>query len=250
MTALRSRHAYVFVHGLLGFSELRIAGRPIRYFRRLKETLQGLGYAVSFPALPPTRGVAERAQALAAHLHTLQCEALCLIGHSMGGLDARHLIHRLDPQRRVCALVSVATPHRGSPLADWALRSRWPLPMLLRAIAGPALRDLTPAACARFNAATPDRKDVQYWSYAGARPLQEIPPWMRYWARLVQRREGDNDVLVSVDSARWGTFKGILRATHFEQIGWGLAPARAAIRRPFDHLGFYRALLSELDALV
>lgn len=250
MTTPHNGRTYVFAHGLLGFHELRMGGRPIRYFRRLEETLQDLGYAVSFPALPPTSGVDQRAQTLARHLQTIDREPLCLIGHSMGGLDARYLIRRLDPQRRVRALVSVATPHRGSPLADWALRSRWPLPRLLRAIAGPALRDLTPEACARFNAATPDRDDVQYWSYAGARALKEIPPWLRYWARLVQRQEGDNDVLVSVRSARWGTFKGILRASHFEQIGWSLAPAKPAIRRPFDHLGFYRRLLTELDTLV
>jgi triacylglycerol lipase len=66
----------------------------------------------------------------------------------------------------------------------------------------------------------------------------------------VRRQEGDNDVLVSVSSARWGEFRGILRATHFEQIGWCLAPARTVIQRSFDHLGFYRRVLAGLDALV
>ncbi len=45
-----------------------------------------------------------------------------IIAHSMGGLDARYLISRLQPKGvDVRSLVTVATPHRGSALADYII---------------------------------------------------------------------------------------------------------------------------------
>ena len=37
----------------------------------------------------------------------------------MGGLDARYMIGQLGMADRVAALLTVTTPHRGSPYADW-----------------------------------------------------------------------------------------------------------------------------------
>jgi pimeloyl-ACP methyl ester carboxylesterase len=44
-----------------------------------------------------------------------------LLGHSMGGLIARSLAH--DPRVQACvhSVTTVSTPHRGTPLADWAI---------------------------------------------------------------------------------------------------------------------------------
>lgn len=248
MGSPRTGRIYVFAHGLLGFSQLRLGWKKIAYFRGLPEALHELGYAASFARTPPTREIARRAQALHRHIQGLRGE-IVLIGHSMGGLDCRHLATHLDESHRIRAVVTVGSPHRGSPLAVRALTSPWALCRIARAIARPALADLTPAACARFNEQTPDREDVRYISYAGARPVEELPRILRYWSRLIQEREGDNDCMVSVSSARWGEFREVLRADHYELAGWSLAPADPAIQRPFDHFGFYRALLNELDAL-
>lgn len=47
-----------------------------------------------------------------------------LIGHSMGGLDARYLITHLQPEAfTVKTLTTIATPHRGSAFADYLLVS-------------------------------------------------------------------------------------------------------------------------------
>ena len=45
-----------------------------------------------------------------------------VIGHSMGGLDARYMVSRLGMAERVKSLTTVATPHRGSAFADWGVR--------------------------------------------------------------------------------------------------------------------------------
>ena len=45
-----------------------------------------------------------------------------LIGHSMGGLDARYLVTHLQPEAfTVKTLTTIATPHRGSAFADYLL---------------------------------------------------------------------------------------------------------------------------------
>ena len=68
---------------------------------------------------------------------------------------------------------------------------------------------------------------------------------MRPGARLVTSEEGDNDGLTAVSSARWGTFRGSIRADHFELVGWSLGLSDKTTARPFPHLDFYRQLLNE-----
>jgi len=244
---LNDRPAIVFVHGLLGFSCLRLASRPIICcFRGVSERLEKTGLRALFPAVPRRGSVEERAEALARYVSGIDCDTVHIVAHSMGGLDARFLIHRLDPNRRVRSLITVGTPHHGSPLAEWVLEERTVLARLLRRLTLPGVRDLTPEACARFNETTPDRPDVRYRSFAGSRSAGEMPPWFRPWTRMLEARAGPNDSQVPVASARWGEFRGIIRADHLELVGWSLGPADARTARPFDHLGLYSAIAASL----
>lgn len=242
----KNSHAIVFVHGILGFSSRRILGKEVHYFRALQPQLRDFPRPIYFPALPSVGLVEDRARALARYLEGLRDDRIDLIAHSMGGLDGRYLIHHLDPQRRIRSLTTIATPHRGSPLAQWTLDNRGLLSAFLRRITTPGLLDLTPAACARFNAEIIDRPDVVYRSYAGHRPINEMPLILRPWTRAMQESDGDNDSQVPVASAVWGEFRGTLRADHLELPGWnfGLPDKRKA--RPFDHIGFYRRLVQQL----
>jgi triacylglycerol lipase len=93
----------------------------------------------------------------------------------MGGLDARHAItNRNDLVQRVATLVTIGTPHRGSPVADAVANRTGPLldqiPDLLRRKLESnteALRDLTTAVCSAFDDATPDAASVRYINVAG-----------------------------------------------------------------------------------
>ena len=55
-------------------------------------------------------------------------DPLHVIAHSMGGLDARYAIRNV-PQvaDRVKTLVTIGTPHRGSPVADAVVARTGPL---------------------------------------------------------------------------------------------------------------------------
>ena len=236
----------VFVHGFLGCGRLPLI--DVAFFRGADALMAGIGAPSLMPSLPRGGGVESRAAALARALEKSDARRLVLIGHSMGGLDSRLVAARMDPGRRIKAVVSLGTPHRGSPLADAALAGKGALAAYAK-LRGwrPALADLSRAGAARFNDAVRDRPDVRYVSYAGIRPAAETPLWARRFQRLIAAEDGDNDGQVSVASARWGDFRRTVRADHWELIGWNLGLARPAVARPYPHIELLKAAV--LDGL-
>ncbi len=120
----------VLLHGL---------GRTPRSMAGLARRLAAAGHRVENPGYPSRRlGIAACAAHLRPALSAIRHRAgspLVLVGHSMGGLVARHLA-AADPGL-AAGLVTLGTPHRGSEAADRVSDFR-----LGRAVFGPALRDL------------------------------------------------------------------------------------------------------------
>jgi triacylglycerol lipase len=234
----------VFVHGFLGCGRIPVIN--VTMFRGVDTLMASVGAPYLMPSLPRGGNVEARAAVLARVLERSEARRLVLIGHSMGGLDARLVAARMDPRRRIKAVVTLGTPHRGSPLADHALRGNGALATYAKWRGWrPALADLTPAGAARFNDAIRDRPDVRYLSYAGARPEAEMPLWARRFQRMIAHHDGDNDGQVSVTSARWGDSRAVVRADHWELIGWNLGLARAAAARPYPHPALLKAALDD-----
>src|SRR5262245_38584180 len=127
MTALH--HPVVFAHGLLGFDYLRLGPwRLACYWSNLPEAVRAAGNRVHVAKVAPVGRVAERAGQLKTFLDE-HCpnEQVHIISHSMGGLDSRYLISKLGMASRVLSLTTIATPHRGTPFADWGLRRLMPV---------------------------------------------------------------------------------------------------------------------------
>lgn len=240
--------ALIFVHGILGFAERSFWGVKIHYFRRLAAELKDCGIPCYFPALPPVGTVADRAASLARYIATLRSKRLFLVGHSMGGLDCRYLCHTFDREHRVRAVVTVGTPHRGTPLADSLLHGSGTASALAQRWMMPGLGELTTTAGERFNRDVPDRSDVRYFSYAGSRPVAEMPICFRPWTRRLASEVGDNDSQVPVTSAAWGDYCGTVRAGHLELVGWNMGLPATSHERPFAHVALYRTIVSKLLA--
>lgn len=244
-----TRYPVVFLHGMLGYSLIRMQmPDDCNCFSPLRQFLHERGFRVLFPQVHPTGGVTARAAELCELIRRWTDEPVNLIAHSMGGLDARHMITHLDMARQVRSLTTVCTPHRGSYLADWFLahyRDRVPLLLALEALGFnvDGFRDCTPEACRQFNAVTPDVPGVRYFSYGGDVPQSRVSPALRRGWSLLTSTEGPNDGMVSIRSSHWGEYLGTLHADHFAQTPDGLY-LRAG--EDFDALGFYSRLVEDL----
>lgn len=219
------RHPVVLVHGFMGFDAMGRGPFRSEYFRGVSSHLRELGAEVFAARLPPLAGVRERAERLAEQIRALPFERVNIVAHSMGGVDARYAISRLGLSRRVAALVTIGTPHRGTPLANVVARiiDRRTRVRAARALGFEAIFDLTTASMERFNEEVPDAPDVKYVCCVATTPL--------FRARL-------GDGLVPVDSQRWGDVLFEIDADHWSQIGWSTRfDARALYERIVVELG-------------
>ncbi len=215
----------VLVPGLTLFDKLFGPDRPSPgHFPGVRAYFAARGVDVVLARVSPTAGVVTRAAELAAFVRArFGPRPVHLIGHSLGGLDARYAVSRLGLGARVLSLTTVGTPHRGTPFADWGVarfaRLLRPLFAALRVPAG-AFDDLTTAACARFNEAVPDVPGVIYRAVAGVCGKPWLGPEWRLPAGIVGRAEGPNDGVVSVASATWGLATDIWLADHLNLVNW------------------------------
>jgi triacylglycerol lipase len=238
----------VLVHGLFGFDQFRVGPwLRLEYFHGIPDALRQAGNRVFSARLSPTGGIACRAEQLRDFLlqHS-PGEPVHLFAHSMGGLDSRYLISRLNMAGHVLSLTTLGTPHRGSPFADWAMGR------LVRLV-GPvfdtfalprqAFADLTVASCREFNEQTPDAPGVRYFSVAGRfRPCWYNPSW-HLSAPIVEKQEGPSDGIVSVASATWGESCEQWEGDHMSLINWTQPGTPAGCG---DRLPHYAALVGRL----
>lgn len=223
----------VLVHGLCGFDRLYAFGRSVLdYFPGVREQLEAGGNRVFAACVRPTAGVADRALDLKRFVErAVPAGPVHLIGHSMGGLDARYMISRLGMESRVRSLTTVGTPHRGTAFADWGVRhfGRLLAPFLGAAgVPYRAFHDLTTDSCRRFNEEVPDVPGVRYFSVAGVCDAEFLGAEWLLPHRIVGRAEGPNDGVVSVASASWGEQTEVWRGDHLNLVNW---PNRIAVRR-------------------
>lgn len=250
----------VLVHGILGFDRLPLVGA---YFRGIREALVADGNVVPEPPQLNTAGsIEERTDNLEDYLNSpanpgVFGKQVHLIAHSMGGLDARHLISRNNFafSQRVLSLTTIGTPHGGTPFADVGdARFEYVIDALLATgVDVRGFRDLTVAAAVDFNANHPDaiaplaKNTVSYFSIAG----QFAPGWadiLRIPHEIIVGAEaGENDGLVPVASARHGEFLGIWQADHFRLVNQGtnliLTPQE---RADSSIVNGYRAIVQRL----
>jgi triacylglycerol lipase len=240
--------AVVLVHGYLCMS------RALYWqgLLPLRRELTLLGFPVVRSCQPRTGPVAARARQLARHLEALPYRRLILVGHSMGGLDARYVASRLDPERRISHVVTIGTPHRGTAVADWALRDTIWFTRFVRSIDRGALIDLSLEGADRLNAAMPDREDVGYVSLAGVCTPEQLVGTLRRMSERLAQDEGVNDGVVSLRSALRGPLTVSTSANHLELIGQrllnGTVGPAAQVGRLVEPVAILRTLLRRMLA--
>ncbi|KXG51871.1 uncharacterized protein PGRI_092640 [Penicillium griseofulvum] len=254
------KYPVVLAHGLLGFDEIRLAGPylpGVQYWRGIKEALTARGIEVITATVPPSGSIEARAEQLTRNIEAgARGKDVNIIAHSMGGLDSRYMISHIRPEKfKVLSLTTIASPHRGSSVADYVLDQIGAdrLPQIYYAlnrlnVETGAFAQLTRKYMTEtFNPNTPDVEDVRYFSY-GAAVDPSIWSAFRLSHRVLAEIEGPNDGLVSVSSSRWGGdagYKGTLMGvSHLDLINWTnrlkwLVGEVTGNRRKFNAIAFY-----------
>lgn len=258
----------VLLHGMAGFAKLEVGPVQVTYFKGVVEELTKHGESVYVTLAPPYDTSEVRARAIATQLDEILARTgkrkVNLIGHSQGGLDARVLAspRGLGYGDRIASITTVATPHRGSAVADALLDAVDVLPegpvddvldgalKLLEVTAYELHTDahlraqgtmLTERYMQQvFNPKYVDDPRVAYRSYAGRTNLRTgvldcggatypndpfdvrmSQPMLTPLAAFLE--EGlalkVNDGLVTVESAKWGTFEECVPADHLQEVG-------------------------------
>jgi triacylglycerol lipase len=188
-----------------------------------------------------------------------------IIAHSHGTLYTRYAISNLGLSSKVASYTSLCGPHRGSAVADVIIdilpdAGEWLVGTALDIIYALLMGDSSPDSVQNaydvsrpfmnnvFNPNTPNMAGVYYQSWATkikylTADLVLEPTWL-----LLNFYEGSNDGLVSVTSAQWGNFRGVVEGawwcggvSHINAINhfFGITPG-------FDAPAFYVDIASEL----
>ncbi|KAL8713304.1 MAG: hypothetical protein Q9220_002503 [cf. Caloplaca sp. 1 TL-2023] len=205
-----------YPHGLLGFDELRLAGSflpGVHYWRGIAEALNKNGIEVITTSVPAPSSIEERAAKLSSDI-AAKAEGKSV--NIIAGLDSRYMLSQLKPANvSVTSLTTIASPHRETNLPRvYGAFQKLQIPT-------GAFSQLTRQYMREeFNPRTPDREGVRYFSYGAS---MDPPLWsaFRLPHRIVSNEEGPNDGLVSVESSKWGQYKGTLvNVSHLDLINW------------------------------
>lgn len=184
----------ILSHGFFGFEDFAGAGF-LDYYYGVREHLAEHGETLVFtPDVDPFNDSTTRGAQLAAKIEAILAETghekVNIIGHSQGGLDARVVAH--DHPEMVASVITLQTPHAGTPVADVALQIiddpiLADLLDLLVQLVGQALydevgaetslaaamRELSAEGVAALNAKYPDQPGIYYASVAGRSDLHD-----------------------------------------------------------------------------
>jgi triacylglycerol lipase len=218
-------------------------GDGFHYFKGIKTHLQANGFQVFDPNQDFAGPVDLRASQLRDRVNEVLAatgaEKVHIIAHSMGGLDARHMIVDKGMAERVASLTTIGTPHLGTVLADHVIdHGGFLLKEGLRRIINlDGFDDLRMDACGPFNSRAEHHEatnKIVYQTFASAEDFHLVfAPLMPSW-KFIHDQEGKNDGLVSVASQSWkrelvandGSRKAIIQkefplaADHLNQVGW------------------------------
>ena len=256
-----------------------------RWSERIVKTLRDHGHVVYLATLSPYQPPRVRGPELSVRIDEILAETRAakvnLLCHSLGGLDCRYVASPggLGRAGSIASVTTVGTAHRGTKVADALLgnlpdaeANRGVMIDTFATIAGDwfspkaieqtnvhdALVALSVANANAFNAETPDAEGVVYQSWAGASGDRDaekacgsaITRHDRLALPLIPFADlvGDaNDGFVSVESAKWGEFKGCVPADHMEQLGQKNLPD-VNVRTGVDIARFYAAIAADLAA--
>ncbi len=257
------------IHGV-GFRDLKW---PV-YWGRIPSVLSDMGAVLFYGQQDCWARIEDNAKTIKARIRQIldetNSEKINIIAHSKGGLEARMAASSLGMGEMIASITTIGTPHRGSKTIDKLLKA----PDSLFNIASFAVdnwigligdtkpnfyavcKDFSTEYAEKFNLENPDVPGVYYQSFAGLMktPFSDINlSTANFVIRLI---EGENDGLVSVESAQWGesftllTGAGNRGVSHYDEIDFRRSPLSRKRKGEgvFDILDVYKTIVKDLAA--
>lgn len=256
----QTRYPLLMLHGV-GFRDLRY----FNYWGRIPAELMRNGAVIYYGNQEAFGTIACNGEDICTRIFEILketgAEKVNIIAHSKGGLDARYAISTLKMAPYVASLTTMSTPHRGCRFVDYACR----LPEgLYRFVAScfdrtfgkfgdknpdfyTATHQFSTKASAQFNRENPNAPGVYYQSYASKMKY----PWSHLllgipWC-IIRPLEGDNDGLVSIESAKWGDFQEVFTNQRTRGISHGdMIDLKREDYKGFDVVEAYVQLTAKL----
>lgn len=257
-----TKYPIVFVHGFMYRDDVGV----MDYWGTIPDALRKEGAVVYFGNLKAVCSNEENAEILKKSINDVLkrtgAEKVNIIAHSKGGLESRYMISKLGMGDKVASLTTISTPHHGTGIADALIKTipvkNKPAMALFDMYAvfigdhnpdaNAAVRGLSSEYMNKFNNEVVNVPGVYYQSY-GSKLSKECPNllWRTLYNQLLTT-DGENDGLVSVESSKWGVFKGIANdegnysyVSHVDIIGMNRVSSGC-----FDADPFYKKMVHEL----
>ena len=219
-----TKYPILLIHGA-GFRDRK----HLNYWGRIPAALESHGATIFYGNQESWGSVEFNAGILKINLEKILAKTNCgkvnVIAHSKGGIEARYLISSLGMADKIASLTTIAATHHGSKtidlllkLPEWLYKAAAFITNLFFRLLGDKNPDFYTASrqfgtvhMKEFNEQNPDAPNVYYQSYAAVmdNPFSDI---FLFWPNLfVSLVEGENDGLVTPESAAWTNFNGVLR---------------------------------------
>lgn len=257
----RTRYPLLMVHGVL-FRDLKY----FNYWGRIPKELLRYGATIYYGNQEAVGTIEYNGhdihRRIVEMLEETGSEKVNIIAHSKGGLDARYAIQHYGLGDRVASLTTISTPHRGCRFVDMLLGVlpdglvRFLDRVVNRAFGrlgdqNPdfygAVHQFTTDHSARFNEEVVDDARVYYQSYVASMRSFLSDSLLSVPYLLIKPLEGQNDGLVSIESAKWGSFRGILASGGRRGVSHGdIIDLKREDYRGFDVVERYVGIVAEL----
>ncbi len=259
-----TRYPVLLVHGIGYRDDIKI----YPYWRNIPDSLKARGAKVFLSNHNAIGTHEQNAYQIKKRINEIlaetNAEKINIIAHSKGGIDSRYMISHLKMADKVASLTTIATPHRGAILSNYLMEKVYDF-RIKNLVVGVgniyarmlgdkdpklfiAAIQLTPDYMKKFNQQVKDNPAVYYQSFGGC--ISAVYPGLigRSKYKMIYRSEGENDGVVSVQSYKWGNFRGIVSAgnkigvSHLEIIGQENGAG-------FDYVKFFNWLVADLKKM-
>ena len=220
----KTKYPVLLVHGT-GFRDRAFCN----YWGGIPGLLEKHGASIFYSKHDAWANIEDAASQIADTLKTVlketECEKVNIIAHSKGGIDVRYAISKLGLEDKIASVTMISSPNHGSKTLDklfsifgeWLFKFLAVFVNLWFKILGDKKPDFfgtTKQFCSSymegFNKEITDSPSILYQSFAGKmkNPFSDI--FMCFMNFVMKFCDGENDGLVSVESAKWANFRGVI----------------------------------------